>query len=91
MTQTPRRSAYVCVIVASALVADRVLQTEFEETIIEDLALLDIKSEVVTHTSDYFDQLYELAVKIIKEGKAYADDTEQMQVSHTSFPRPYSS
>ena len=74
---------------ASALVADRVLQTEFEETIIEDLALLDIKSEVVTHTSDYFDQLYELAVKIIKEGKAYADDTEQMQVSDAFLPRPY--
>jgi glutamyl/glutaminyl-tRNA synthetase len=25
----------------------------------------------VTHTSDYFDQLYELAVRLIREGKAY--------------------
>ena len=54
-------------------------QTEFEETILEDLALLDIHSETVTHTSDYFDQLYELALQMIKTGKAYADDTEQLQ------------
>lgn len=46
----------------------------------EDLALLDIHGDKISHTSDHFDQLYELAVKIIKEGKAYADDTEQAQV-----------
>ena len=34
----------------------------------------------VSHTSDYFDQMYDLAIKMIKEGKAYADDTEQMEV-----------
>jgi glutamyl-tRNA synthetase len=55
-------------------------RTEFEETILEDLALLEIHGDAVSHTSDYFDQLYELAVKLIKEGKAYADDTEQLQV-----------
>lgn len=46
------------------------------------MALLDIHSEIVTHTSDYFDELYELALQIIKSGKAYADDTEQIQVTH---------
>ena len=55
-------------------------RTEFEETILEDLALLDIHGDAISHTSDYFDQLYELAVKLIKEGKAYADDTVQMEV-----------
>ncbi|KZT71351.1 glutamyl-tRNA synthetase [Daedalea quercina L-15889] len=55
-------------------------RTEFEETILEDLALLDIRGDAVSHTSDYFDQLYELAVKMIKEGKAYADDTEQAEM-----------
>ena len=55
-------------------------KSEFEETIVEDLDLLDIKPDKVTHTSDYFDQIYELAIKIIKIGKAYADDTEQAQV-----------
>ncbi|KAI0256888.1 glutamate-tRNA ligase [Lactifluus subvellereus] len=55
-------------------------RSEFEETIVEDLDLLDIKPDKVTHTSDYFDQIYELAIKIIKIGKAYADDTEQAQM-----------
>lgn len=56
-------------------------QTEFEETILEDLHLLGIHADEVNHTSDHFDTLYELAIKIIKLGKAYADDTEQLQVN----------
>ncbi|EKM55113.1 uncharacterized protein PHACADRAFT_173184 [Phanerochaete carnosa HHB-10118-sp] len=60
-------------------------RTEFEETILEDLALLDVHGDVVSHTSDFFDQLYELAVKLIKEGKAYADDTEQLQMRQERF------
>ncbi|KAI0957881.1 hypothetical protein AcW1_006130 [Taiwanofungus camphoratus] len=60
-------------------------RTEFEETILEDLALLDIHGDKISHTSDYFDQLYELAVKIIREGKAYADDTEQAQMREERF------
>ena len=55
-------------------------QTEFEETILEDLALLDIHGDKITHTSDYFDKLYEYALQMIKSGKAYADDTEQEQM-----------
>jgi glutamyl/glutaminyl-tRNA synthetase len=62
-------------------------ESEFEETILEDLDLLDIKGDTVTHTSDYFDQIYELGVKIIKTGKAYADDTEQAQVALSCLPR----
>ena len=53
---------------------------EFEDAIVEDLALLGIKADVVTHTSDYFDKLQELAVRMIKEGHAYADDTQQEQM-----------
>lgn len=55
-------------------------KSEFEETILEDLTLLEIVGDRVTHTSDYFEQLYELAIKLIKSGNAYADDTEQMKV-----------
>ncbi|OSD08417.1 glutamate-tRNA ligase [Trametes coccinea BRFM310] len=55
-------------------------RTEFEETILEDLALLDIHGDKITHTSDYFDQLYEYALQMIKTGKAYADDTLQEQM-----------
>ena len=46
----------------------------------EDLRLLGIEGDKVTHTSDYFDHLYDLAIKLIKEGKAYTDDTEQIQM-----------
>lgn len=53
---------------------------EFEDAIIEDLALLGIQGDVLTHTSDYFDQLRDLAVRMIKEGHAYADDTPQEQM-----------
>lgn len=53
---------------------------EFEDSILEDLQMMGIKGDVVTHTSDYFEQLLELAVVMIKEGKAYADDTPQEQM-----------
>jgi glutamyl-tRNA synthetase len=41
---------------------------------------MDIKGNTVTHTSDYFDKLYDYAIQMIKSGKAYADDTEQAQM-----------
>ncbi|CAG8900344.1 unnamed protein product [Penicillium egyptiacum] len=50
---------------------------EFEDAIVEDLALMGIKPNKMTYTSDYFDELYEHCVKIIKQGDAYADDTEK--------------
>jgi glutamyl-tRNA synthetase len=52
-------------------------KVEFEDSIKEDLALIGIKGDVVTHTSDYFEQIYELALQMIKTGKAYVDDTDQ--------------
>ncbi|RDB21094.1 putative glutamate--tRNA ligase, cytoplasmic [Hypsizygus marmoreus] len=60
-------------------------RTEFEDTILEDLRLLDIHGDVVTHTSDHFQTLYDLAVKLIKAGKAYADDTVQQQMRDERF------
>ncbi|KAL6301820.1 glutamate-tRNA ligase [Sparassis latifolia] len=60
-------------------------RTEFEETILEDLALLEIHGDKLSHTSDYFDELYELALKIIKIDKAYADDTEQTQMREERY------
>ncbi|KAF2200903.1 glutamyl-tRNA synthetase [Delitschia confertaspora ATCC 74209] len=53
---------------------------EFQDAIIEDLALMGIKPDKMSHTSDYFDELYEECVRLIKEGKAYADDTLQEQM-----------
>ncbi|SGZ58913.1 CIC11C00000000688 [Sungouiella intermedia] len=56
-------------------------KSEFQDSIIEDLATLGIKGDKVTYSSDYFDQMYDLAIKMIKEGHAYCDDTplEQMR------------
>lgn len=50
---------------------------EFQDSIVEDCALLGIKPDQVSYTSDWFDQLYEVAVQAIKDGLAYADDTAQ--------------
>ncbi|KXJ93505.1 tRNA synthetases class I, catalytic domain-domain-containing protein [Microdochium bolleyi] len=49
---------------------------EFQDAIIEDLALMGIKPDFVSYTSDYFDLLYDTCLKLIKEGHAYADDTD---------------
>lgn len=56
------------------------MQSEFEESILEDLAVLNIRGEKVTHTSDYFDILYDYAIQMIKNGKAYVDDTDRETV-----------
>lgn len=48
---------------------------EFQDSIIEDLAMLGVKGDVVSYSSDYFDKMYELAIKMITEGHAYCDDT----------------
>ena len=49
---------------------------EFEDSILQDLQLLGIKPDRVTYTSDYFQQLYEIAERMIADGNAYADDTD---------------
>lgn len=46
-------------------------EQEYIDTILENLAALGHKPWKTTYSSDYFDQLYDLAVKLIKKGKAY--------------------
>jgi glutamyl-tRNA synthetase len=55
--------------------------SQFVECIMEDLETLGVKGDVVTYTSDYFSDLVKMTEKLIREGKAYVDDTprEQMQ------------
>ncbi|GMG30310.1 unnamed protein product [Ambrosiozyma monospora] len=53
---------------------------EYEQSIIEDLELLGIKADQTTWSSQYFDKMYDLAIQMIKEGKAYCDDTPQEQM-----------
>jgi len=54
---------------------------EFSENIIQDVAALGISYEKLTHTSDYFPEMLDLAERLIKKGYIYADDTplEQMR------------
>ncbi|XP_053376330.1 bifunctional glutamate/proline--tRNA ligase-like [Mercenaria mercenaria] len=49
---------------------------EFEKVILDDVAMLGIKYDRFTHTSDHFDRLMELCEKMIREGKAFVDDTD---------------
>jgi glutamyl-tRNA synthetase len=49
---------------------------DFQNSITEDLALIDIIPDMTSHSSDYFQQMHDLAVQLIKDGKAFADDSE---------------
>ncbi|XP_043503419.1 bifunctional glutamate/proline--tRNA ligase [Polistes fuscatus] len=48
---------------------------EFEEAILEDIRLLNIKPDRFTYSSDYFDLMLDYCTKLIKDGKAFVDDT----------------
>ncbi|KAJ5585508.1 Glutamyl-tRNA synthetase class Ib archaeal/eukaryotic cytosolic [Penicillium hispanicum] len=50
---------------------------EFQDAIMEDLALMGIHPDRVSYTSDYFDRLYKYCLQMLGSGKAYADDTDQ--------------
>jgi glutaminyl-tRNA synthetase len=49
-------------------------ETEYVESIMEDVEWLGFHWDGLFYASDYFDQLYEWAVQLIKKGKAYVDD-----------------
>jgi len=49
-------------------------ETEYVDSIMEDVKWLGFHWDGLFYASDYFDQLYEWAVKLIKDGKAYVDD-----------------
>ena len=48
--------------------------TEYVDAIMEDIKWLGFKWDKVFYASDYFDDMYAAAVKLIKKGKAYVDD-----------------
>ena len=57
-------------------------KSEFVESIMEDVRWIcgDLDSEQVYYASDYFDQMYECAVKLIKKGKAFVCDLSAEQI-----------
>jgi glutaminyl-tRNA synthetase len=56
-------------------------ETEFVEAIEEDARWLGIEWKKVTFASDYFDELYDWAVRLVMMGKAFVDDQSPEEVS----------
>lgn len=64
-------------------------EVEFVEAIEDDARWLGINWVKVTFASDYFDRLYEWAVRLIKKGLAYVDDqtSQEINISRGTLPR----
>lgn len=55
--------------------------TEYVESIMEDINWLGYHWENVYYASDYFEQLWDFAIRLIKEGKAYVDEQTSEQIA----------
>jgi glutaminyl-tRNA synthetase len=55
-------------------------ETEYVESIMEDIQWLGFKWDGLFYASDYFGQLYEWAIQLIKAGKAYVDDLSAAEI-----------
>ncbi len=55
--------------------------TEYVEAIKEDIQWLGFKWGQIYHASDYFQQLWDFAVRLIKEGKAYIDEQTSEEIA----------
>lgn len=62
-------------------------ETEFVESIEDDIRWLGIDfGEKALFASDYFDQLYEYAVQLVKDGKAYVDSLNPEEMKEYRGP-----
>ncbi|MBO4475644.1 MAG: glutamine--tRNA ligase, partial [Bacteroidales bacterium] len=55
--------------------------TEYVDSIKEDIKWLGFNWEKELYASDYFDQLYEWAEQLVQRGLAYVDDQTQEEIS----------
>ena len=64
--------------------------TEYVDSIKEDIKWLGFQWEKELYASDYFDQLYEWAEELIKRGLAYVDDQtqEEIRVNRGTVDKP---
>ncbi|NBC73088.1 glutamine--tRNA ligase/YqeY domain fusion protein [Paenibacillus sacheonensis] len=64
--------------------------TEYVEAIQEDVRWLGFEWDDLRFASDYFEEMYERAVLLIKKGKAYVDDltAEQMREMRGTLTQP---
>lgn len=65
-------------------------ETEFVDSIIEDIQWLGYEPAKVLYTSDYFETLYQWAVSLIERGLAYVDDQdgETISLQRGGFGKP---
>lgn len=57
--------------------------TEYVDAIMEDIKWLGFSWDKVLYASDYFDDIYEAALKLIKKGKAYVCDLSADEIRET--------
>jgi len=55
-------------------------ETEYVDSILADVKWLGFRWDGLFYASDYFDQLYEWALKLIRDGKAYVDDLSAEEI-----------
>jgi glutaminyl-tRNA synthetase len=55
-------------------------ETEYVDSIMADVKWLGFHWDGLFYASDYFDQLYEWALKLIRDGKAYVDDLSAEEI-----------
>lgn len=58
-------------------------ETEYVDSIKEDIQWLGFQWDNEFYASDYFDQLYEFAVALIRKGLAYVDDSSAEEIAAT--------
>ncbi len=56
-------------------------ETEYVESIIEDVKWLGFNPDKIVYASDYFEQLFQFAVKLIEKGLAYVDDSSSEEIA----------
>lgn len=71
-------------------------ETEYVDSIKEDVKWLGFEWQNEFYASDYFEQLYEFAIQLIKKGKAYVDDSTPDEIAEqkgspteAGTPSPY--
>ena len=65
-------------------------ETEYVESIQDDVRWLGFKWAKLCYASDYFDQLHRWAIELIKAGKAYVDDqtAEEIRINRGTLTKP---
>src|SRR5450432_2516185 len=56
-------------------------ETEYVDSILEDVGWLGFKPDKVLYASDYFEQLFEFAIKLIEKDLAYVDDSTSEEIA----------